>query len=351
MLLSPLTASGKAKRLLIVTEGLLQYVPFAALPFAALPSPQITQPARSNDTAGLAGKSVLNASSLLPLISQYEIVSLPSASTLAVLRREFAGRKQAARALAVLADPVFDKEDSRVDMNPQGAGIRGARQQPRTRSPAPEKIPGEVESPVRPSALDSLGQIPRLPFTRQEAIYASSFIPESDRKIALDFDASRATVMSGELSQYRIVHFATHGLLNSEQPELSGIVFSLVDKQGAPQNGFLRLNEIYNLNLPAELVILSACQTGLGKEIKGEGLVGLTRGFMYSGAARVLASLWRVDDKATAELMKHFYQAMLGKERLPAAAALRAAQLALWKQKRWQAPYYWAGFVLQGEWR
>ena len=127
-------------------------------------------------------------------------------------------------------------------------------------------------------------------------------------------------------------------------------MLSLVDAQGKPQDGFLRLHEIYSLKLPAELVVLSACQTALGKEIKGEGLVGLTRGFMYAGAARVLASLWKVDDRATAELMKQFYQGMI-KDGLRPAAALRAAQVAMWKQQRWQEPYYWAAFVLQGEWK
>jgi CHAT domain-containing protein len=167
---------------------------------------------------------------------------------------------------------------------------------------------------------------------------------------AVDFDASRATAMSEELGKYRMIHFATHGLLNSEHPELSGLVFSLVNQRGEPQNGFLRLHEVYNLSLPAELVVLSACQTGLGKDVKGEGLIGLTRGFMYAGAARVVASLWQVDDSATAQLMKRFYAKILG-DGLHPAAALREAQIEMWKQKRWQAPYYWAGFMLQGEWK
>jgi CHAT domain-containing protein len=152
------------------------------------------------------------------------------------------------------------------------------------------------------------------------------------------------------LSQYRFLHFATHGLLNSQQPELSGLVLSLVDEQGQPQDGFLRAHEVYNLKLTADLVVLSACQTALGKEVKGEGLVGLTRGFMYAGAPRVVASLWRVPDRATAELMKRFYRGMLG-EGLPPAAALRKAQIEVWQQGRWAAPYYWGAFVLQGEWR
>lgn len=152
------------------------------------------------------------------------------------------------------------------------------------------------------------------------------------------------------MSRYRVLHFATHGLLNSQHPELSGIVLSLVDERGRPQDGFLRLHEIYNLKLGADLVVLSACQTALGKEIKGEGLVGLTRGFMYAGAPRVVSSLWNVDDRATAELMKRFYEAMFI-QGMPPAAALRAAQTSLRREKGWAAPYYWAGFTLQGEWR
>jgi CHAT domain-containing protein len=139
-------------------------------------------------------------------------------------------------------------------------------------------------------------------------------------------------------------------LINSQHPELSGIVLSLVDEHGEPRDGFLRAHEIYNLKLSADLVVLSACQTALGKEIKGEGLLGLTRGFMYAGAPRVVASLWDVKDEATAELMKRFYRAMF-KENLSPAAALRAAQVSMWKEKRWVPPYYWAAFVMQGEWR
>jgi CHAT domain-containing protein len=166
----------------------------------------------------------------------------------------------------------------------------------------------------------------------------------------VDFAASKAMAMSPTLRQYRIVHLATHGLLNSEQPELTGLVLSLVDEQGKPQDGFLRLHDVYNLSLEADVVVLSACQTALGKEIKGEGLVGLTRGFMYAGAPRVVASLWEVEDVATARLMKRFYQGMVNQGMRP-AAALRAAQISLWKEKRWRSPYYWAGFTFQGEWQ
>ena len=174
------------------------------------------------------------------------------------------------------------------------------------------------------------------------------FVPEDRRLTALDFDASRELLTSGKLDQYRLLHFATHGMLNSRTPELSGLVFSLVDGNGQRQTGVLRLNDIYNLKLSADLVVLSACRTGLGKEVSGEGAVSLARGFMYAGAPRVISSLWAVNDLAASELMERFYQQMLVGSKTP-AAALRAAQLALWKEKRWQSPYFWAGFVLQGE--
>jgi CHAT domain-containing protein len=192
--------------------------------------------------------------------------------------------------------------------------------------------------------------IPRLPFTRQEATRLLALAPKGASFGATDFRASRATVLNADLGQYRYVHFATHGVLDSERPGLSALVLSMVDEQGRPQDGFLRANDIYNLKLPAELVVLSACQTGLGKEIKGEGLVGLTRGFMYAGAARVVVSLWSVNDKATSELMAKFYERMLKRGERP-AAALRAAQVEMWKQRQWQSPYYWAAFTMQGEWR
>jgi CHAT domain-containing protein len=164
---------------------------------------------------------------------------------------------------------------------------------------------------------------------------------------ALDFKASRATATGGELAHYRIVHFATHGLLDSEHPQLSGLVLSLVDEHGEPQDGFLELQDIYNLDLPVDLVVLSACKTALGKEVDGEGLVGLTRGFMYAGARSVVASLWNVVDSATAELMTRFYRAL--RDPVGPASALRQAQIEMRKQRA--DPYYWAAFQMQGEWR
>jgi CHAT domain-containing protein/tetratricopeptide (TPR) repeat protein len=359
MLLEPVAGQLGKKRLLVVSDGALQYVPFAALP-----KPDIRhqtsdiRPETKDKGQGTRDKE--------PLIVDHEIISLPSASVLAVLRRELAGRKPAAKTVAVLADPVFQSNDPRVKRmerrRDDGDAARGRGGDTATvpaspRPPVSASLPlplspsSDLERSVRDTGVaDGELRIPRLPFTRQEAEGIMALAAKGAGLKAVDFDANRATATNTDLSQYRIVHFATHGLLNSQHPELSGVVLSLLDEQAQPQDGFLRAHEIYNLNLPAELVVLSGCKTGLGKEIKGEGLVGLTRGFMYAGAARVVVSLWDVNDVATAELMKRFYQKMLAEGQRP-AAALRAAQVAMWKEKRWQAPYYWAAFMLQGEWR
>ncbi len=345
LVLAPVAKEIAGKRLLIVSDGALQYVPFAALP---TPSADVTDQS-SDSSARTTNNGPQTTAYGQPLALDHEVVVLPSALTLAVLRREIAGRKPAPRAIAVLADPVFDKEDERV----KAALSQRKGGQPRTNIKARSDGPGlrsEIERSARESGWgEGELRIRRLPFTRREAEVIADLIPTSVRKEALDFEANRAIAESTELSQYRVVHFATHGLLNGVHPELSGLVLSLVNEQGREQDGFLRAHEIYNLKLPAELIVLSGCRTGLGKEIKGEGLVGLTRAFMYAGAARVLVSLWDVNDKATAEFMTRFYRAMLGKEQMRPAAALRAAQVSMWKEKRWPSPYYWAAFVLQGE--
>jgi CHAT domain-containing protein/Flp pilus assembly protein TadD len=287
------------KRLVIVADGALQYVPFAAV---AVPGTAST------------------AQDYLPLMVNHEIITLPSASTQGILREELRDRPLAPKTLAVFADPVFGLSDDRVNLS---------------------------ETQKKQSLRNLYA---RLPFTRQEAEVILGMVPESDRISAFDFAANREQVFSEQLSQYKIVHFATHGEVDTEQPELSTLILSLVDETGEAQNGFLRLHDIFNLNLPAELVVLSACQTGLGKNIRGEGVIGLTRGFMYAGAARVVVSLWYIDDEATADLMVKFYEQMLQKNLTP-AAALQAAQVEMWQEQKWRSPYYWAAFTLQGEWQ
>jgi CHAT domain-containing protein len=195
-----------------------------------------------------------------------------------------------------------------------------------------------------------LGALPRLMFSRDEAAAIAKLVPAAQRFEAMDFQANRAAVFGEALRDYRVLHFATHALLNNEHPALSGVVLSLVDSAGQAQNGFLRLHELYNLRLGADLVVLSACQTALGTEMRGEGLQSVARGFMYAGASSVLATLWRVDDRATSEFMARFYRQLLQQKSTP-AAALQAAAADMVKNPRWRAPYFWAAFTLQGDWR
>ena len=334
MVLAPVESQLAEKRLLIVADGALQYIPFGALSRA---------PSQSSNPNRQGVKKDYH-----PLIFDHEIVSLPSASTLTVLRQEVKGRRPAERTVVVLADPVFETSDERVK------GLRGqaasSTDNGQSSTGAYQSQPG-IRRAARDLGLnDAELTIPRLPGTRREADQILTLVPRSQSKAAFDFAASRQTVASQELGEYRYVHFATHGFLNSLHPELSGIVLSMVDEKGNPQDGFLLAHEVFNLKLAADLVVLSACRTGLGKQVRGEGLVGLTRGFMYAGAPRVVVSLWSVNDEATAELMAGFYRGMLS-EKLRPAAALRAAQISLMKEVRWQSPFYWAAFTLQGEWR
>lgn len=313
------------KRLVVVADGALQ-----TLPFGVLPAP-------ANGTAAAPA-----------LLASNEVVSLPSASVLVLQRRELARRQPAPLKLAVIADPVFDINDARVSE----AKLKNNRQKSSDslQSSAYAVTTNQSFQTRAVNALGEAGGIRRLLYSEREASRIIIAAGTNQTLKAVNFDASRTTAMSPQLSRYRIIHLATHGVINLSHPELSGVLFSMVDERGKPTNGYLGLSEIYNLNLPADLVVLSACETGIGKEIKGEGLIALTRGFMHSGAERVVASLWKVDDHATASLMEEFYKQMFQKNLKP-ASALRAAQLTLSQQPGLRKPYFWAGFVLQGEWR
>lgn len=277
LLLAPVASRLAGQRLVIVADGALHYLPFAALP----------RPGGSE-----------------PLLVRHEIVSLPSASALAVQRQVLAQRPAAPKPLAILADPAFASGDG-------FARLAWSRRE------------GEALAALAPGAL-----------------------------LALGADASRDLAVSGRLRDYRIVHFATHGILDSERPELSALVFSLRDAAGRPREGRLRLPEVYNLDLRAELVVLSGCRTALGRQVRGEGLVGLARGFLAAGSRSLVASLWQVQDRAAAELMERFYRHLLrpGRRASP-SAALRAAQLELLADPERRDPYYWAAFAAYGDWR
>src|SRR5262249_47075469 len=246
ILLGPVASKLGKKRLAIVADGLLQYLPFAAL-----------------------NAPIVGTNKYQPLIVDHEIVNLPSASTLATMRSQLGLRKPAPKSIAILADPVFAKHDQRVTSNTISAA----------RPPVEQDLDKITRSARKLGLLRDGGNWARLPLSRQEAEQIAALASKSETKIALDFDANLSTVTAPEIGEYRILHFATHGLFNDEAPELSGLVLSLVNEKGEPRNGFLSLPEVFNLNLAADLVVLSACQTGLGKDVRGEGLVGLTRGF------------------------------------------------------------------------
>ena len=319
MVIGPVAHLLAGKRLLIVSDGALQYIPFSALP----------APGTHSDA--------------VPLIVNHEIINLPSASVLAELRRQQIGRRKAPMAVAVLADPIFDSSDERLSKH--------SLLQPSTSAPLPRRD-GDVIRSAQDLGLTRGGKpyLTRLLYTRNEADAVMAVTPQGKGMLAVDFDASRAVAISPALARYRIVHFATHGIFNNKHPELSGLVLSLVNKKGEPQDGFLKLQDIYSMRLPVDLVVLSGCETGLGEQINGEGLLGLTRGFMYAGAARIVASLWSVSDIATASLMQDFYRAM-ERDGMRPAAALRVAQIKMWEQKQWSSPYYWAAFQIQGDWK
>ncbi|HKG59708.1 MAG TPA: CHAT domain-containing protein [Pyrinomonadaceae bacterium] len=304
-----------SKRLLLVTEGRLQLVPFDALPSQA----------ESNAAPRY-------------LLLDHEIVQLPSIATLRAIRAsEKKNRDAADKVAAVLADPVFTSSDTRVTKS--------------SLAPAVASAANEQEHPQSTlRALEGLrsGGPARLTHSSEEADAIAKAAPRGTTLVAKGFDATRETAMDARLGEYQIVHFATHGILDYEHPELSGLVLTMVDKNGVEKNGVMPLHDIYNMDLAAELTVLSACQTALGKDIKGEGFVGLTHSFISAGSRSVVASLWKVDDRATAALMADLYHSMLQKGMSP-AAALRAAKLKVMQDQRWSSPYYWAGFVVQGE--
>ncbi len=307
LLLAPLAGRLGHERLVIVPDGALHYVPFAALPEPGASGPR--PPA---------------------LLEAHEIVSLPSLGALQALRAGSGWRSAPERVLALMADPVFDDDDPRL--------VPG-----RKRAMAAETrgTPG----------LDAAGTaLGRLEATRFEAEAIARLAPAGQALVALGFDATRAALVEGTFGSARLLHLATHGVFDARSPELSGLVLSRFTRDGQARDGFVRLQDIYGLHLPAQLVVLSGCQTALGREVRGEGLIGLTRGFMYAGVPRVAASLWRVPDRATSELMTRFYTALL-RDGLTPAAGLRRAQLELRAERRFADPYFWAAFVLQGDWR
>ena len=311
------------KRLLIVGDGILQY-----LPFSTLPDPTSAPSPLASTTGGEF------APHLRPLLLNHEIVTLPSASALASIREDRLDLPEPTKALAVFADPVFNHRDDRVD------SIRIAPSLP----------------PLSAQNLDDIDILySPLPETKAELSQIESLVSSEGKQIFTGYDASLNSALETDLGQFRMVHFATHGIFNSDAPERSGVVLSGLDAQGVLQPGLLSPDDAFDaLNLlGTELVVLSGCRTGLGRgETIREGLTGFTGGLLAAGTDRIVTSLWSVEDQATKELMSRFYERMLNPDNeMTAAQALRTAQISMWKDPRWQAPYYWSAFVIQGEWQ
>jgi CHAT domain-containing protein/Tfp pilus assembly protein PilF len=305
-ILAPAADQLGSKRLVIIPDGILHTIPFAAL-------------------------NTPNSTTYNPLLTQHEITNLPSASTIGILRTTVATKPRGTKQLAILADPIFRKDDPRLI----GKTIQASNTIDVTEQIARSRVGRDLE-------------LNRLPFTATEAKGILALVPPQDSTSAFGFDASYDWITDPKISQYRYLHLATHGFFDSDNPALSSIILSSFDEKGRDRKAYLRFPDLFNLNLPTELVVLSACETGLGTDVPGEGLVGMTRGLMYAGALRVAVSLWSVDDQATSDLMQDFYT-NLWQSKQSHAASLRQAQLKQWQQGK--APYYWAAFTLQGEWR
>ncbi len=351
--LDRVTSDSGAARLLIVSDGELQHLPFAAL---LVPSRSgVKREAKQGKQA-----SFEHSDNLVPLLAHYEIEQPQSMSVIAELRRGRtpAQTSTAGKTIAVIADPVFGTHDVRCCTRQRRQGLVKNTSGAAFSEVSSRALPfSKKDRSIAQDAglIDRRGRIIRLGFTGVEAKEILSLVSPEERYEAVGFDANlRLLTNDSKLSSYKILHFATHGWLNPEHPELSGILLSLVDEQGRQQNGVLQMHQIFNLNLPAEMVVISACETGIGRKIGGEGLYGLSRGFMYAGAKRVVASLWKVNDASTSQLMKHFYEGLglsegLDLSRVRPATALRAAQLKMMDQRIWRHPYYWAAFIVQGE--
>lgn len=329
---------GKERRLLVVADGALNYVPFEAL---------VTEPSGASYDA-------------LPyLVKTNEITYAPSASVVAAVRQSAAASpRQAGGSLLLVADPIFDAGDSRARAKTPAPG--GAAAGTGATEPARGLSLGSAVTDVTEATSADAGttdggagpKLARLEGTRVEAQQIAQLARASGRtpSLWLDHEASESSVKSRDIKGYRVIHIATHGLLNAERPQFSGLVLSQVGNGGAAGDGFLRTDEIFDLRLGSPLVMLSACETGLGKETRGEGVIGLTRAFMYAGAPTVGVSLWSVADRSTAELMSDFYRRLLTNNHAP-SAAMRAAQQNMIAGKKYSAPFYWAPFVLIGDWR
>jgi CHAT domain-containing protein/tetratricopeptide (TPR) repeat protein len=317
--LAPAASMIGNRRLVIVADGALNFVPFEALV--------------TTDRGG-------DYSSLDYLIKTNKVSYAPSASVTAAVRDQ---KRAVGRNLLLVADPVFSVNDPRLQTG--SAAIRAEVTRGLGLDSAVKDVTGQATQSGSPLTL------PRLAGTRIEAEQIGRLAKASGAQgdLWLDLGANEDDLKHRDIQSYRAVHVATHGVLDAMRPQFSGLVLSLVGNK-SDDDGFLRTGEVFNLRLGAPLVMLSACESGLGKVKRGEGVIGLSQAFMYAGATTVGVTLWSVADKPTAELMTDFYQRLLGPNPSP-SDAMREAQLAMISGKKYSAPFYWAPFVLVGEWK
>ena len=295
------------KRLIVVPDGKLGYFPVSALP---LPNSENNE----------------------PILLSNEVVYQPSASTLSILAKNTQRKNSASKSLLIFSDPVFSADDSRL--SPENKNDLSANN----------------ETGEKFRFVESLNSLARLDFSKTEADSIVDILGKSNADNFSGFAANREKLLNINTTDYKILHFATHGLIDESRPELSGIVLSRFDENGNKSDEFFRLHDIYGMNLNSDLVVLSACNTGIGKEVRGEGLMSLNNAFLSVGAKSVMSSLWKVEDGATLELMKNFYDAMAN-ENLTPSKALQQAQIKMRRNSRYQSPFYWAAFTVQGDFR
>jgi CHAT domain-containing protein len=315
LLAEPLQGIPRGTRIIIIPDSELGTIPFEVLTACS-----------EDGTVEFAGQ-------------WYPFSYAPSATVLAYQRSYRSPAPPASSHAQVLAlgDPVFDEADPRA-RRPAGSG--------ETSFAAAREVALRAYAEQR-----GLGIFSRLRWTSREVTQVASAlgVPTESPDIRLGLDANEHDLKTLDLLRYRYLHFATHGVLADDLPYLKqpAIVLSQVGDLKA-EDGYLTMEEVLNLRLRAELTVLSACQTGLGQEISGEGIVGLMRAFLYAGSQSVLVSLWRVGDESTAVLMARFYQYVA--QGLPLPEALRQAKEALRTESagRFAHPFYWAPFVLFG---
>ncbi len=301
IVLKPIDPKLIKSNLIIIPDGALSYLPWAALPVNDSEKPKF-------------------------LVENNEIVLLPSLSLLAI---KDASKRLNSENVLVVSDPVFSLDDERM----QSANIVA-------------KNNNQEESILEISAraLNLRSGEQRLPFTKVESDTIKTIYPEAS--VLTGFDANMINLTGYAGKHLRIIHMATHGIINTQAPELSSLRLSSFTKTGERIKGFLTLSDIYDLDLSADIIILSACESGLGKDIKGEGVMSFSRAFLATGSSNVISTLWKIDDQFASIFMKDFYK-NLKDNPTDVVGALKRTQNKFINDPTWGNPFYWGAFTIQ----